>query len=340
MLRVPRAVRADRARRDRVLAAERQDEAVLARAARPRPSRGRPRRPRAPCCRAATPAACGRRSGRPPRRARRRRARRSGRPRGSPPGRSWCRRRRRPCARTGRAGSRRGSSRACSLREGCRGSWMRGTSADSTAPVRTGAGPRGPAAAAPAAAPRGGAAGAARDLAGLAGALRSCAWRARQSRTSSWPRPVAIAVSSKMSSAVREGVAEGEPAASRASPSGRCESLPTIASACLIRSVAARGSDMRKASGETTSSMIVESRPGSGSPSGAASRTRARTIGRNSSAKSTASSKTRPAPALRVEHVEQRPEEVARPVRVVGVDLPQHRGELRAAARRAARPRA
>ena len=47
------------------------------------------------------PAACGRRRGRPPRRARRRRARRSATPRGSRRARSWCRRRRRRCARRG-----------------------------------------------------------------------------------------------------------------------------------------------------------------------------------------------------------------------------------------------
>ena len=51
---------------------------------------------------------------------------------------------------------------------------------------------------------------------------------------------------------------------------------------------------MRMASGDTTSSMMTDSCPGSGSPPGETSRTRARTIGMKTRAKSTASSNARP----------------------------------------------
>ena len=59
-----------------------------------------------------------------------------------------------------------------------------------------------------------------------------------------------------------------------------------------------------------------------------ASRTRARTIGTKSSAKSSGVLVDAAAAALRVEDVEQRPEEVPGPAGVVRVDLPQDRGEL------------
>ena len=79
-----------------------------------------------------------------------------------------------------------------------------------------------------------------------------------------------MAVSSKISSAV----AKASFIASRRVAifaSGRCDSFPTMASDCLMRSVARRGSAIRRASGATASSMTTARRFGSGSPSGAMS---------------------------------------------------------------------
>ncbi len=74
--------------------------------------------------------------------------------------------------------------------------------------------------------------------------------------------------------------------------------------------------------------MIVESRFGSGSPSGncvahAAAYDRNEEQGEEDRVPEHAAS-----PAFRVEDLEERPEEVAGPVRMIRVDLPEHRREL------------
>jgi hypothetical protein len=86
--------------------------------------------------------------------------------------------------------------------------------------------------------------------------------------------------------------------------------------------------------GVTRSSIRVERSAGDGSPSGAASRTRARTIGQKEEREEHRVAVDPAAPPLRVEHVQQRPEEVAGAVRMLGIGLAQHFGELRAAGRR------